>query len=108
VSRVLCAPVLAPTEVLRSFGGQSVTNGRTGQCAGIERMVRVGLRWDTRHGYGSALDERSCAKRECFWTFARVSVRTCAYVCGPGMGHTAGHMGRYWKGELDRRGRRVI
>jgi hypothetical protein len=43
---------------LRGFGGQGATNGiradpavaRTGQCADIGRMARVGLRWDTRHG----------------------------------------------------------
>jgi hypothetical protein len=58
--------------------------------------------------YGSALDVWLCAKREGSWTFARVSVRTYAYVCGPGMGHTALHMGRHWTGELDRRGRQVL
>jgi hypothetical protein len=58
--------------------------------------------------YGSALDVWSCAKREGSWTFARVSVRTYAYTCGPGMGHMAWRMGRHWTGELDRRGRRVL
>jgi hypothetical protein len=28
----------------------TLTVARTGQCADIERMARVGLRWDTRHG----------------------------------------------------------
>jgi hypothetical protein len=44
--------------------------------------------------YGSALDVQSCAKREGSWTFARVSVRTYACTCGPGMGHTT------WRGAL--------
>jgi hypothetical protein len=58
--------------------------------------------------YGSALDVRSCTKSEGSWTFARVSVRTYACACGPGMGHMARCMGRHWMGELDRRGRRVL
>jgi hypothetical protein len=33
--------------------------------------------------YGSALDVRSCVKREGSWTFAQVSVRTYARACGP-------------------------
>jgi hypothetical protein len=36
--------------------------------------------------YGSALDVRSCTKREGSWTFARVSVRTYACACGLEMG----------------------
>jgi hypothetical protein len=36
--------------------------------------------------YGSALDVRSCAKKEGSWTFDRVSVRTYACVCGLGWG----------------------
>jgi hypothetical protein len=46
--------------------------------------------------YGSALDVRSCAKREGSWTFARVSVQPYACACGPGMGHTTWRMGRHW------------
>jgi hypothetical protein len=56
---VLCVRVLAPTEGLGSaalVGG--VLQGiradpcgcRTGQCADIGRMARVGLGCDTRHG----------------------------------------------------------
>jgi hypothetical protein len=58
--------------------------------------------------YGSALDVWSCPKREGSWTFARVSVRTYACACGPGMGHTTWRMGLHGTGELDRRGRRVL
>jgi hypothetical protein len=105
---VLCVRVLAPTEGL---GGATLVDGvlpmvleptlavaHTGQCANIGCMARVGLRWDVQ----------SCAKREGSWTSARVSVRTYACACGPGMGHTAWRMGRHWTGELDRRGRRVL
>jgi hypothetical protein len=49
---------------------------RTGQCGGIGCIARVGLRWDTRVAYGSALDVQSCANRKRSWTFARVSVQT--------------------------------
>jgi hypothetical protein len=60
VSRVLCVRVLVPTEGL---GGAALVGGvlqmvlestlavaRTGQCADIGCMARVGLRWDTLHG----------------------------------------------------------
>jgi hypothetical protein len=60
VSMVLCVRMLVPTEGL---GGAALVGGvlqmvseptlvvvRTGQCASIVRMARVGLRWDTRHG----------------------------------------------------------
>jgi hypothetical protein len=57
VSRVLCVHVLAPTEglgdaalvggVLQMVSETTLTVARTGQCADIGRMARVGLRWDT-------------------------------------------------------------
>jgi hypothetical protein len=59
VTRVICVRVLTPTEGL---GGAALVGGvsqmvseptlavaRTGQCADIGRMGRVGLRWDTWH-----------------------------------------------------------
>jgi hypothetical protein len=58
--------------------------------------------------YRSALNIRSCAKREGSWTFARVSVQTYACACGPRMGHTTWRMGWHWTGELDRRGCRFF
>jgi hypothetical protein len=58
--------------------------------------------------YGSALDVRSCAKREGSWTFAQVSVQTYACECGPGMGLTAWRMSQHGMGELERRGRYVL
>jgi hypothetical protein len=85
--------------------------GRAGRCGFGGRGVTNGIRADPRGcAYRSvcALDVRSCAKREGSWTFVRVSVRTYACACGPGMGHTAWRMGRHWTGELDRRGRRVL
>jgi hypothetical protein len=42
----------------------TLTIARTGQCAGIGRMACVGLRWEHNIAYGSALNVRSCAKRE--------------------------------------------
>jgi hypothetical protein len=52
--------VLAPTEglggaalvggVLQMVSVPTLTVARTGQCAGIVCMARVGLRGDTRHG----------------------------------------------------------
>jgi hypothetical protein len=57
---VLCVHVLA---LMEGLGGAALVGGvlqmvleptlavaRTGQCADIGRMARVGLRWDTRHG----------------------------------------------------------
>jgi hypothetical protein len=50
--------------VLQMVSEPTLAVARTGQCADIVRMTRVGL--DGTHGmaYGSALDVRSCAKRE--------------------------------------------
>ena len=36
--------------VLQMVSEPTLAVARTGQCAGIWRMARVGLRWDTRHG----------------------------------------------------------
>jgi hypothetical protein len=57
---VLCVRVLAPTEglggaalvgaVLQMVSEPALVVARTGQCADIGRMTRVGLRWDTQHG----------------------------------------------------------
>jgi hypothetical protein len=57
---VLCVRVLAPMEGLGSaalVGGvlqmvleTTLAVARTGQCADIGHMARVGLRWDTQHG----------------------------------------------------------
>jgi hypothetical protein len=56
----LCVRVLSPTEglgdaalvgrVLQMVSESALTVARTGQCADIGRMARVGLGWDTRHG----------------------------------------------------------
>jgi hypothetical protein len=56
---VLCVCVLAPTEelggsalvgrVLQMVSEPTIAVARTGQCADIGRMARVGLGWDTRH-----------------------------------------------------------
>jgi hypothetical protein len=60
VSRVLCVRMLAPTEglcgaalvggVLQMVLEPTLVIARTGQCADIGCMARMGLRWDTRHG----------------------------------------------------------
>jgi hypothetical protein len=52
--------MLAPTEglsgatlvggVLQMVSKPTLAVARTGQCADIGRMARVGLGWDTRHG----------------------------------------------------------
>jgi hypothetical protein len=52
--------VLAPTErlgsaalvggVLQMVSEPTLAVARTGLCVDIGHMVRVGLRWDTRHG----------------------------------------------------------
>jgi hypothetical protein len=52
--------MLTPTEglgsadlvggVLQMVSESTLAVACTGQCADIGRMVRVGLRWDTRHG----------------------------------------------------------
>jgi hypothetical protein len=57
---VLCVRVLAPTEglggaalvgrVLQMVSEPTLAVARTGQCADIGLMARVGLRWDTWHG----------------------------------------------------------
>jgi hypothetical protein len=57
---MLCVHVAAPTEglggaalvggVLQMVSEPTLAVARTGQCADIRRMARVGLRWDTRHG----------------------------------------------------------
>jgi hypothetical protein len=36
--------------VLQMVSEPTLAVARTGQCADIERMTHVGLRWDTRHG----------------------------------------------------------
>jgi hypothetical protein len=56
---VLYVRVLAPTEglggaalvggVLQMVSKPTLAVARTGQCADIGRMTRVGLGWDTRH-----------------------------------------------------------
>jgi hypothetical protein len=57
---VICVRVLAPTEglcgaalvggVLQMVSEPTLAVACMGQCAGIVRMARVGLRWDTQHG----------------------------------------------------------
>ena len=57
---MLCVRVPAPTEglggaalvggVLQMVSEPTLAVARTGQCADVWRMARVGLGWDTRHG----------------------------------------------------------
>jgi hypothetical protein len=93
--------------VLQVVSDPTLVVARTGQCAGIVRVTRVGLIWDTRHGIWVGTGCTVCAKREGSWTYARASVRTYACACGPMIVHMTWRMGQHWTGELDRRGRRV-
>lgn len=69
----------------------------TGQCAGIERMVRVGrvghTTWHSQHWTnGRALRGN---------VFGHLLGLVCIHITHVGQGWDTQHIGRHWTGEMD-------